>query len=60
MRGYNLITERRNNMAFELYFNISRTAVELLALGLVVGCGVYIAQDLITEKEPEPEYDFLK
>lgn len=49
-------------MAFELYFNISRTAVELLAFGLVVGCGVYIAQDLITEKEPEPEpeYDFLK
>ena len=40
-------------MAFELYFNVSKTAVEILAVAAVAAAGVYIARDLMKEEEEE-------
>lgn len=40
-------------MAFEFY--ISRTAVELIALGLVIGVGAYIARDIMNDEKGTPE-----
>ncbi len=41
-------------MAFELYFNISRTAVELLAIAAITAAGIYIVNDLMKEAEADP------
>lgn len=41
-------------MAFELYFSISRTAVEILAIAVVAGAGIYIVNDLMDKEEPAP------
>lgn len=41
-------------MAFELYFNISRTAIEIMAFGVIVGAGIYIVKDLMEEEETIP------
>ena len=38
-------------MAFELYFNISKTAVELAVIGLMTACAVYVINDLTKEEE---------
>ena len=40
-------------MAFELYFNVSKTAIEILAIATVAAAGVYIAKDLMKEEEEE-------
>ena len=44
-------------MAFELYFNISRTAVEMLVLGVVVAGAVYVIKDLTDEEEEKTFVD---
>ena len=36
-------------MAFELYFNISRTAVEIAVLAVVTYATVYVIKDLMEE-----------
>lgn len=46
--------ERRTEMAFELYFSISRTAVEILAIAAVTAAGIYIVNDLMDKEEPAP------
>lgn len=38
-------------MAFELYFNISRTAVEIAVLAAVTYATVYVIRDLMEEDE---------
>lgn len=40
-------------MAFELYFNISKTAVELAVIGLMTAGALYVINDLTKEKEEE-------
>lgn len=44
-------------MAFEIYFSVSKTAVELIALGLIAGCAVYVIKDLIDEDNPEATFE---
>lgn len=41
-------------MAFELYFSVSRTAVELLTLAVITVGVVYVAKDLLDEEEKNP------
>ncbi len=38
-------------MTFDLYFNISRTAIEIVALGVIMAATVYVVTDLIEEEE---------
>lgn len=42
-------------MAFELYFSISRTAVEILALAVVAAGTAYVINDLMKEEEDIPQ-----
>lgn len=42
-------------MAFELYFSISRTAVEAIVAAAIIAGTVYIAKDLIEEMSEDPE-----
>ena len=46
--------ERRTEMAFNLSFYVSRTAVEILALAVVTATGIYIVNDLMDKEEPAP------
>lgn len=41
-------------MAFELYFSVSRTAVEILAICAVTAAGVYLVKDLMGDEDKEP------
>lgn len=42
-------------MTFDLYISISKTVLELLAIGLVAGAAAYIVNDLIDDnKDDEP------
>lgn len=42
-------------MAFDLYFSISRTAVEALVAAAIIAGTVYIAKDLIDEMKDDPD-----
>lgn len=42
-------------MAFEIYFNISRTAVEAIVAAAIIAGTVYIAEDLIEKMKDDPE-----
>lgn len=38
-------------MACEIYFNISRTAIELVVLGFVIAGTAYLVKDLMDEND---------
>ena len=46
--------ERRTEMAFNLSFYVSRTAVEILAIAAVTAAGIYIVNDLMDKEEAAP------
>ena len=52
---YPMSVERKvTEMAFNVSFYISRTAVEILALTVVTAAGIYIVNDLMDKEEPAP------
>ena len=42
-------------MAFDLYFSISRTAVEAIAIAAIITGVAYLAKDLIDEMKDDPD-----
>ena len=42
-------------MAFELYFSISRPVLQIAAIALTAGAGVYIIQDIKKKKEVQEQ-----
>lgn len=42
-------------MAFEVYFSISRTAVELITLTAIACATAYVVKDLMKEEDKESE-----
>ena len=47
-------------MTFDLYFNLSRTAVEIIAIAAMTAAIAYVVKDMIDDEKMEAEPDFLK
>jgi hypothetical protein len=50
MKGISYVNRKESYMTFDVYFSISRAAVELIAIGLIVGATAYMVKDLMDEE----------
>ena len=49
----NLHEVKGGSMAFELYFNVSKTVAEMVALAFIAGVAVYVVKDLTEDEDKE-------